>query len=223
MPLDGYQVVATTTPNSNDAGTVVRQVGIGSAAAAADGAANPTTIDMKAYGLVWNGATWDRALGAADNADGVAVATQGAARVVAETMRFNGTTWDRVRNNVDGTALATATRTAGTVESADIVNYNARGVHVALHYSVGQANLVLRIQGKDALSGGYYNQVTTATISATNGAAVAIYKLYPGISAGAATNVGGSANDVLPRTWRVQVVPSGSPTATYGVGYSMIQ
>lgn len=218
--LDGYAVVTRTNPATNDAGAVVRQVGIPSAEAAADGTANPTTIGMRAFGLLWNGTTWDRQLGAADNADGVAVATQGAARMVAENMVFNGTAWDRYRNNIDGTALAIATRTAGTVESADIINYNHRGVHVVLHYSSGQAILVLRIQGKDALSGTYYNQATSVSISGTG---AAVFKLFPGISAGAGGITGQSVNDVLPRTWRVQVVPTGSPTAIYGVGFSLIK
>lgn len=136
-------------------------------------------------------------------------------------MLWNQATWDREMGNVDGTAITIATRTAVTVESADLINYNHRGVHVALHYSTGTANLVLRIQGKDELSDVYYNVATGVSISASS---TAIFKLYPGISAGGATISGMSVNDVLPRTFRVTVVGSGpSATATYGVGYSMIK
>ena len=183
--LEGYVDIVRRNPQSNEAGYVVRQVDMGSAAAAAEGLANPTALRHLAFGMTWNGATWDREMG-----------------------------------NVDGTALADATRTAGTVEGADIINYNHRGAHVVIQRSNGNAHLVLRIQAKDELSDAYYNLVTTATLSGTGAAA---FKIYPGISAGAAVLAGGSANDVLPRTWRVTVVPSTSPTAAYGVGYSLIK
>lgn len=136
-------------------------------------------------------------------------------------MLWNQATWDREMGNVDGTAIAMGTRTAVTVESSDLINYNHRGVHVALHYSTGTANLVLRIQGKDEFSDVYYNVATGVSISASS---TAIFKLYPGISVGAATITGMSVNDVLPRTFRVMVVGSGtSATANYGVGYSLIK
>jgi hypothetical protein len=127
---------------------------------------------------------------------------------------WNETTWDRARGNIDGTALAQATRASGTAASSDIINYNHRGCHVVLHYSTGSANLLLRIQAKDEASDSYYNLFSTATLSST---ATTVYKLFPGISVGPA-----SINDVLPRTWRVIVVPSATLTANYGVGYSMI-
>ena len=139
-------------------------------------------------------------------------------------MRWNGTAWDRERCNVEGTALANAIRTGATAESADIINYNHRGAHMVLNYSTGgTSNLIMmKVQGKDALTGIYYNIVSTVTLSATGSAA---YMIYPGVTAAAAAAVvsGGGANAVLPRTWRVQVVQSGtSLTANFGVGYSMI-
>lgn len=150
-----------------------------------------------------------------------AVANPTAFQRLSHGMLWNQTTWDREMGNVDGTAISMGTRTAVTVESADLINYNHRGVHVALHYSTGTANLVLRIQGKDEFSDVYYNLVTGVSVSATS---TAVYKVFPGISAGAAGITGQSVNDVLPRTWRVTVVGSGtSATANYGVGYSLIK
>lgn len=185
MPA-GYVETVATTPESNREGMVVRQVGEVSPAAGADAIDNPTAFQRLSHGLVWNGATWDRA-----------------------------------RGNIDGTAIAMGTRTAVTVESGDIVNYEHRGAHVALHYSSGTANLLLRIQGKDEFSDVYYNVGVGVSVSATS---TAVYKIYPGISAGAAGITGASFNDVLPRTWRVTVVGSGtSATANYGVGYSLIK
>lgn len=137
-------------------------------------------------------------------------------------MYWNGVTWDLGRGNLNGTAISAASRTAGTVESSDIVNYDHRGAHVFVHRSVGNAHLVATVQGKDALSGRYYNLLTTATMSGTGGAA---FILYPGVSAGSATApaTGGQRSEALPRTWRVMVVPSTSPTSSWGVGYSMIK
>ena len=149
-----------------------------------------------------------------------ALANPTAFQRLAHGMLWNSATWDREMGNIDGTALANATRTVASVDSADIINYNHRGAHVVLNYSTGAALLVLRIQGKDELTDTYYSLVTSASLSATTGAA--IFKIYPGIAAVAATNTGGAANDVLPRTWRVEVVATGSLTTNYGVGYSMI-
>ena len=184
---DGVPGLATGNPISSAVGTVVRQVGIPSADAAAEAMANPTTVGMEAYGLVYNGATWDRD-----------------------------------RTNIDGTALADATRTVGTADSGDIINYVGRGVQVLLNYSTGQAAMVLRILGKDALSSVYYPLLTTASISATG---AAMFEVYPGVSAGGATTpaTGGSRSDAIPRTFRITVLPSGSVTAAYSVGYSLIK
>jgi len=135
-------------------------------------------------------------------------------------LQWNATTWERARGNLDGTALSISQRTAGTVESADIINYGHCGAHVVLHYSSGAAILLLRVQGKDELSDVYYNLTSAVSISATS---TAVFKIYPGLSANAAGITGQSVNDVLPRTWRVTIVPSGSATATYGVGYSLIK
>ena len=184
---DGVPALTTRNPISTDVGAVVRQVGIPSADAAADGMANPTTIGMEAFKLV-----------------------------------YNDTTWDRERSNINGTALADATRTTGTADSGDIINYVARGAQIVLNYSTGTANMVLRVLGKDALSSAYYTLMSTGSISATG---AVMFEIYPGVSAGGATTpaTGGSRSDVLPRTWRVTVLPSGSVTAAYSVGYSLIR
>ena len=191
MPAgDGYIDVVRTTPASNHAGQVVRQVGEVSAVAAAESVANPTAFQRLSHDMLWNQSTWDRAMG-----------------------------------NVEGTAFANAIRTGATAESSDITNYNHRGAAFVLNYSTGgTSNLIMmRVQGKDeAVSDTYYNIFSTVTLSATGTAA---YTVYPGISAGAQAALvsGGSANHVLPRTFRVQVIQSGtSLTANFGVGYSMI-
>lgn len=79
------------------------------AAALTDNFANPTAPAVGAFGMLWDGATWDRMPGT--SADGVLVNTElPAAAALADAMAnptvpgvgafslgFNGTTWDRVR------------------------------------------------------------------------------------------------------------------------------
>lgn len=153
-----------------------------------------------------------------------AVANPTAFQRLAHGMVWNSATWDREMGNIDGTAMANAIRTGATAEGSDIVNYNHRGAHFVLNYSTGgTSNLIMmKVQGKDSLTGTYYNIATTVTLSATGSAA---YVVYPGVTAGASTLMvsSGAASSVLPRTWRVSVVQSGtSLTANFGVGYSMI-
>jgi hypothetical protein len=139
---------------------------------------------------------------------------------ISHGLLWNSATWDREMGNIDGTALADASRTAGTVEGADIINYNHRGAHVVIQRSTGNAHLLLTIQGKDELFDAYYNIFSGVTLSGTG---TASYIVYPGVSAVAANISLGVSSTVLPRTWRVKVVPSTSPTAAYGVGYSLIR
>jgi hypothetical protein len=128
---------------------------------------------------------------------------------------FNGTTWDRARNNNDLTLLASAARTA-TLQSSDQTNYNGRGLHVVLDVtSAGTGSITLTIQAKDVLSGKYYTLLAGAavTTNSTN-----VYKVYPGFPATA--NV--SANDLLTRTWRIDVTHNNANSITYSVGASVI-
>jgi hypothetical protein len=129
---------------------------------------------------------------------------------------FNGSTWDRKRNNTEETVLASAARTA-TVNSADFVNYNARGVHVIIDVTAITATPVLtpKIQGKDPVSGNYYDILIGTDITATG---TTVLKIYPGVSALA----GGSAVDILPRTWRVRIEHADADSATYSVGANLV-
>jgi hypothetical protein len=127
--------------------------------------------------------------------------------------RFNGTTWDRVRNNQDGLSIINAVATSSTQTSADILNYNGRGVKVWWNITTFGAALTLAIQYKDPVSGQYITALSSAALSA-NG--FTQYTIYPGITG--AANV--ALNDILPRTWRVQV--TGASGSTFTVGASVI-
>ena len=137
--------------------------------------------------------------------------------VGAAALVFNGTTWDRERGNIDGTALVSAARTA-SVDSADLTNFNARGLQLVIDATVIAAtpSIVVTIQGKDALSGKYYTILAAAAIT---GVSTVVLRVYPGLTA--AANL--VASDVLPRTWRVSVVAGDADSITYSVGYSLIR
>jgi len=126
---------------------------------------------------------------------------------------FNGFTFEPQKSNNDtNAALITLTaQGAGTVNGADQINTNGRGVVVGINTTVDAAgSYVVNIQGKDIVSGQYYTIATTPAIAA---AAFSTLTVYPGIT----TTANVAVSSVLPRTWRVQAVITAGPiTATVG-------
>lgn len=123
---------------------------------------------------------------------------------------------DRMRANVDTTALITATGATTTQTGTDQLNVNARGLIVVLNMTnAGTGSVTLSIQGKDAASATYYTLLAgvAVTTNSTN-----VYTVYPGGPATA--NV--AANSPLPRTWRVLVTANNVNATTYTVGASVI-
>jgi hypothetical protein len=104
------------------------------AAALADGAANPTVPGIGAYGLLWNGSTWDRASGAntdgstgvqkvqlvtpagnrIDGSSGQTDANTGIRMLMASQWGYNGATYDRLRAANKVIDIASTAITAGT-------------------------------------------------------------------------------------------------------------
>lgn len=130
---------------------------------------------------------------------------------------------DRQRGNMEATLLASAARTA-TATSADQTNYNADGVAVFLNVTGnpgGAESLTINLQGKDPVSGAYFNIATTgAVIVGANG--IRLFMVHPGlVSADAPANTTFKGG-VLPRTWRVEVAHSAAGSWTYSVGCSVI-
>lgn len=127
----------------------------------------------------------------------------------------SGGSVDRQRGNTDNTLLASAARTT-TQTSADLVNYNGRGIIVTLDMTVvGTGSVTLAINGKDTASGKYFLLLSGVAV-VTN--ITSVYTIYPGIAAVA--NV--SANGVLPRTFQIVVTANNANSATYSVGYSTL-
>lgn len=148
-------------------------------------------------------------------ADGVSNSTA-SAYVTAIGQIFNGSTWDRTRGNTDITVLASAARTA-TTASSDLTNYNARGIHVVIDVtaSADTPSVTCTIQGKDALSGQYYTLLASAAITGTS---TNVYRVFPGST----VTANAAANDIVPRTWRVNCVHADTDSITYSIGASVI-
>ena len=113
-------------------------------------------------------------------------------------------------------ASAAFTTTQTTADQGNTNPNGGRGIKVVLDMTVvGTGSVTLTIQGKDGASGKYYTLLAGAAVvtNSTN-----IYTVYPGLTA-AANSV---ASDVLPRTWRVQVVANNANSCTYSVGASYL-
>lgn len=132
--------------------------------------------------------------------------------------KYNPTTnfAERVRNNQEGTLLASAARTAA-VNSADVVNYDQRGLVVWIDLTVfgGAGSITVTIKGKDPVSGTYTTLLASAALAAVG---MTVLTVYPGLTA--AANL--VANQIVPRTFRVEVTVPGATSHTYSVGYSLI-
>jgi hypothetical protein len=225
---------------SASTGTQTVDTELPAAILAADAMANPTAPQVLGHNMVWNGTTWDRAKGgtagagtglmgvgmpastiAADaigNAPLALTDLGGGVRALAvDTALFNGTTWDRQRNNVEGTALTSAARTTAT-NSADIVNYNGRGILITLDVSAasGTGGITVRIAAKDLASGNYANLNNAPT--AVTAISTTTYLLYPGATTGATQ----TTNGTLPRTFRISVGVGDASSYTYSVSYTII-
>lgn len=106
---------------------------------------------------------------------------------------------------------ATASQT-----SADQTNADARGIKVFIvTTAIGTGSITVAVQAKDPASGVYVTLLASAAI-VTN--ITGTLTVYPGLPATA--NV--SANDVLPRNWRISVTANNANPANYTVGASLI-
>lgn len=135
---------------------------------------------------------------------------------------YNRTTLDMLENNVELTVLASAARVAG-VNSADFVNFNARGLLLLVNVTVnpgGAETLGLQVQMKDPVSAAYQDlTLFTASTFATN---PMLWCVYPGAVETAALTWFELQAVPLPRTWRVRTQHSAAGSWTYSIGASYI-
>lgn len=119
--------------------------------------------------------------------------------------------------NLGSIVLPSAARTTAQVNSSDISNLTWSGVHVIVNVTAFVSGTYTpKIQGKDPVSGTYYDILVGPAIGATG---ATVLKVYPGIT----TVANGAASDVLPRVWRVQLNGAASQSMTFSVGANLQQ
>lgn len=106
--------------------------------------------------------------------------------------------------------------TAATVNSNDQFNPNSRGLHLIVTVSsFTSGSYTPHIQGEDpANPGNYYDILVGSPIVALG---TTVLKVYPGIG----TLANGAASDILPLTWRVQLVGASTPSMTLSVSANL--
>lgn len=119
------------------------------------------------------------------------------------------------------TVLASAARTT-TTSSADLVNYDARGVRLYLDVSAASGTtptLDCKVQGKDPVTGDYVD-LPGAAFAQKTAAGSDDLTVYPGIAETANETV----SDVLGKTWRVTCAIAGtSPSFTFSIGAGYLE
>lgn len=187
---------------------------------AGDGGSSPATgvVNTLGFDYGYNGATWDRNMSLGDDADGVGTFPRGRQLVNGRQYAYNGAGWDRVRNNLEGTLLASAARTVAT-SSATMTNHNATGVRITLDVTAasGTGGIQIRPEGYDIASGKWV-PINVAPAAVTT-VSTTVYVVYPNASGGYPTQ---STPQPLPRTWRVTAAHVDGSSYTYSVGYSLI-
>lgn len=117
---------------------------------------------------------------------------------------------------LSGTAFTSAVRTAAQVNSADIANTQWRGAQFVINVSAFTSGTYTpKVQGKDSISGNYYDILTGTALGATGTTTLTV---YPGVTA--AANV--AAAQVLPRTFRVQLNGASTPSMTLSVSFTLV-
>lgn len=128
--------------------------------------------------------------------------------------------------NIEGSLLTSSARSA-TANSTDRDNPSWRGVKVVINMTAYSAGTwTPRIQGKDVLSGQYYDILVGPAVTSTPGSPI-VMRVYPGITPSAADSdnptFGAAASDALPRTWRFQMTGASTPSGTFSAGFTLQQ
>ena len=165
--------------------------------------------------LLFNGATYDRQRGDGNDADALSALALGISQNNSFGYLYNGSTFDRQRGNTTETLLPNIPRTAST-DSPSFINYNATGAHFIINVSALTAtpSIVVTIQALDVISTVYYDVLVSNAITATG---TTVLKVHPGIN----PIVNGSANDMLPRIFRVSVAHADADSITYSIGANL--
>jgi len=96
-------------------------------------------------------------------------------------------------------------------------NPYARGLHLVIDITqlTATQTVTVTIQGKDPLSGKYYTILASTALAAV---ATTVLKVYPGLPVAANS----TANDILPRDWRVAITLANGLSTTFSVGALLV-
>lgn len=129
------------------------------------------------------------------------------------------------QQNPNVTVFASATRVgSGTAYcSSDVQSVNWKGMKLFLNITAeaGTATLDLKLQGKDILSGSYYDIPSAALDQKTADTGDDSLTVYSGIAETANETI----SDVLPRVWRAcaTIGATGADSFTFSVGATLLQ
>lgn len=223
ITTDGVKVQGNVAHDAVDSGNPVK---IGGKASTSVPSAVADADRVDAYldeygkqGVFLGGASTNVVVVAQTPADGLANSTVGLV-TGARIALFNETTTDRMRGNTEVTVLASAARTA-TVSSADLTNYNARGVIITIDVTVdgAAASITPTVEIKDSV-GGLYDVIMSMTAVAAVGTFV--YVIYPSTLTAAANGITQILQNPLPRTWRVTMTAADADSITYSISAAYI-
>lgn len=115
-------------------------------------------------------------------------------------------------NDSLGLLESVARAAAVAVATDDQKNTEYHGLHLVIDVTAVTAtpSVVPKIQGKDRVSGKYYDLLVGAAITAEG---TTVLKVFPGASPVA----NAVANDHLPRVWRVVLTHADTDSITYSV------
>lgn len=117
--------------------------------------------------------------------------------------------------NLPVTLAASAARTTTTFNTADQTNTSFTKLSVIINVSAYTSGTYTpHIQAKDPVSGLYYDLLVGAGISGVTSAGLVVLTVGTGILA--VPNV--ASQMFLPRTWRLQLIGTASPSMTLSVG-----
>lgn len=136
--------------------------------------------------------------------------------VLSSNYVWSGSNWEVETGNAEIDLIA-STSTGSNAASAVQQNNNSRGLHVMIDVTAvtGGSTITPSIQGLDNTSNQFYDLLIGLPINAIG---LTIIKLYPGITG--SPNI--SANDILPRNWRVFVENTGGGSYTFSVGANLV-
>lgn len=100
-----------------------------------------------------------------------------------------------------------------TTNSSDFDDPNSLGLHIVIDVTgiADTPSIVPKIQGKDPVSGKYYDVLVGTAITDVTGTGTYVFKVGPGLE----PSPGAAAGDYLPDIWRLRIEHADTDSITY--------